>query len=688
MILETTIERTLAALSATNEAILYAKSPEELYRKVCEAAFSSGDFLATAVFLREPGADALRFAAGFGEDIVRLRSIDISIVADAPEGSGVCGQAFRDQRISISNDFLNDPRSLAWRKGVCEAHIGSAAALPLICNGQSVGVLLVTRHEVGSLSDESLALLERMSANISYALGIFDHEAARKSSERAVRRVNRMFGAISATNEAILRAKTAEDLYRRVCDAAVYGGKSLASVVLLAEPGSTWLTPVAGTGAIIEQLKKTPVSIDPDHIYGVGVAGTAFRTQKPCVNEDILASVQGQRWEKAGREAGVVACVALPLIKAGMSIGVLAFLVSRSWAVDEEIVAMLARIGESVSSALDNFDRAGEKMKADEQKERLTRMFAALSATNEAIMRAKSRAELFELACEAAAHVAKFSSATIALAEPGSEFLRVVASSGPSANDMRRNKFAITESLPEGRGVSGTAFRTRQPCVTNDFLADERTRPWHDEARRNGVASCAALPLLNGDRTEGVLIFNATEVGTFTPELIELLQRLAENIAFALGNFDRADEKAKAEKQKDRLAGMFEALSATNEAIMRAKTRTELFELVCEAAILGGAFASATIALAEPDGEFLQTAASKGRDPERLKHRFAISAERPEGRGLNGTSFRTREPCIVNDFLADERTVHFHDLARQEGTRSGASFPLLKVCRRAVVSLP
>ncbi len=68
--METNIARTFAALNATNEAILYAKSPEELYEKVCEAAFSSGDFLATAVFLLEPGTDLLRFAAGFGEDIV------------------------------------------------------------------------------------------------------------------------------------------------------------------------------------------------------------------------------------------------------------------------------------------------------------------------------------------------------------------------------------------------------------------------------------------------------------------------------------------------------------------------------------------------------------------------------------------------------------------------------------------
>ena len=141
--------RTFAALNATNEAILYAKSPDELYEKVCEAAFSSGDFLATAVFLLEPETGLLRFAAGFGEDTVRLRSIDISIVASTPEGSGVCGQAFRDQKVSISNDFLNDARSLAWRHGARAGQVGAAAALPLTCNGRSVGVLLVTRQRTG-----------------------------------------------------------------------------------------------------------------------------------------------------------------------------------------------------------------------------------------------------------------------------------------------------------------------------------------------------------------------------------------------------------------------------------------------------------------------------------------------------------------------------------------------------------
>src|SRR5688500_3894657 len=43
----------------------------------------------------------------------------------------------------------------------------------------------------------------------------------RKAAERAATRLSRMFAALSATNEAILRVETPNELYQRVCDAAV-----------------------------------------------------------------------------------------------------------------------------------------------------------------------------------------------------------------------------------------------------------------------------------------------------------------------------------------------------------------------------------------------------------------------------------------------------------------------------------
>ncbi|MCA6126125.1 GAF domain-containing protein [Bradyrhizobium sp. WSM 1704] len=676
--MQSTIGRTFAALNATNEAILYAKSPEELYGKVCEAAFSSGGFLAVAVFLLEPNTGRLIFTAGCGDDVARLRSLSISVDANISEGAGICGRAFRDQKACVSNDYINDPCSAAWRSGVAAAGVGASAAVPLICGGRSVGVFVVTKREIQSLGEEIVLLLERIAANVSFALDNFDHEASRKSGERAMRRLNRMFGAISATNEAILRAKTEHDLYQRVCDAAVFSGKSFATVVLLAEPDTSWLEPVAGTGEALDLITQTRFSTDPANLYGKGICGEAFRTQRPCIERDIPKSAPSAQTQASG--SGLMACVALPLTRFGVSIGVLIFFIGNSWAADEEIIALLAGIAENVSVALDNFGRATEKARADAERERLSRMFAALSATNEAIMRARSRLEMFELVCTAAAHGGGFNSTSILIAKPGDDFFEMMAVAGPTAENARRLSVSRSEARAEGRGVCGTAFRSRRACINNDFLGDVANSPFRDVIDREDARSGAAFPLIVGEQPVGVMLFISAKRNTFSSEFAELLQRLADNVSYALDSFDRADEKARTEEQKERLTRMFAALSATNEAIMRAKSRSEMFELVCDAAAVGGQFISATIRLVRPGETFLDNVAASG--PDRVRARevlLSTDATRPEGQTLTGIAIRTRRPCISNDYLSDFGSdTHVYQVVRDSGSKSGAALPLLK----------
>jgi diguanylate cyclase (GGDEF)-like protein len=352
-----------AALSAANEAVLRINSQEKLFQQVCEAALHGGNFLA-AILLREPGTDMLKVVARAGDD-AELYARSYSISETSPDGSGLVGMAFRTQKPSVSNDLLNDERLKSWHQAANRAGARAACVLPVIRAGVSVGVLMVALDEIDALDEETVGLLTRMAENLSFGLDNIDREAACKRNERAARRLAKMFAALSATNEAILRAKTPDELYQLVCNSAVHVGNSLAATVLLAEPGSPWLRPVAGTGQIIETVRQTQFSIDPKNPYGKGVCGNAFRTQKACVNEDILNSEQGQPWRESSRQAGVVASCAVPLTKVGQSIGVLLFFVTKSWAADEEIVALLARMAENVSVALENFDRADEKVRAD-----------------------------------------------------------------------------------------------------------------------------------------------------------------------------------------------------------------------------------------------------------------------------------------------------------------------------------
>ncbi|HEY4986495.1 MAG TPA: EAL domain-containing protein, partial [Bradyrhizobium sp.] len=512
------------------------------------------DFLTTAIYMLEPGTETLRFAAGAGEFAERLRSIDISVAQTASQVLGLAGEAFHHQRSSISHDFGNDARAGAWREQVREAGIGAAAALPLTCNGRSVGALMVYLRGGGSL-EASVAMLARMAANVSFWLGNFEHEQQRRNTERAMERMSRMFAALSATNEAIMRAKSRTQLFEMVCEAAVQGAKFSSTNIALAEPQSEFLRIVASKGPRAGEPRGPVFAITESLPEGRGLTGSAFRTRMPCISNDYLADERTRPWHGHAEHCGLRSAAVLPLLNGDRAVGVLIFNSPDRGTFTPELVELLQRVAENVSFALDNFDRADEKARDDERKERLSRMFAALSSTNEAIMRARSRAELFELVCEAAVLRGTFTSTTIAVAEPSEVFLRVAASKGENRERISSTRFATSADLPEGRGLTGTAFRTKAPCIANDFLSNAGVAHWHAQAEAGGTRSGAAFPLLRrGAESVGVVLFTANEKHVFSEDLVELLARLAENISFALDNFDRADEKAKADQRIEYLA--------------------------------------------------------------------------------------------------------------------------------------
>ena len=454
--------------------------------------------------------------------------------------------------------------------------------------------------------------MARIGENVSFALENFERAGEKARADAQKERLTRMLAALSATNEAIVRATSRTELFELVCEAAANGGRFNSTSILLARSDSDYTDMVAVAGPTAHNMRRVKVSINADHPEGRGLCGNAFRLQRACIANDMRADPRGSAFHQFIHSDGAMAGAAFPLMVAGRAVGVMFFISSEKETFTPEFAELLQRLADNVSFAIATFDRADEKARTESQKERLTRMFAALSATNEAIMRAKSRNELFDMVCEAAATGGRFTSATVALADSGSDLLRIVAAAGPAAEATRHVRLSMDEARPEGRGLSGTAFRTRRPCITNDYMTDQRVAAFQGVVGTYGAQSGAAFPLLVRGEPVGVMIYMSLDKDTFTPEFSELLQRLADNVSFALENFDRADDKARTEIQKERLTRMLAALSATNEAIIRATSRAELFDLVCEAAASGGRFTLTSIALRKPDSDYLDVVAAAG----------------------------------------------------------------------------
>ena len=190
---------------------------------------------------------------------------------------------------------------------------------------------------------------------------------ARTLAESATRRVARVCAVLSAANEAIMRVKTAGELYQRVCEAAVQDGNFKAASVYLPRPGSDDVEVAAAAGAGVQQLCEARLSMDASRTGGGGLIGTAFRAQQACVSNDFLNDESAAAWHSQARQAGVAAGAAFPFVQGGNSIGVLVLYAAESGEFGHESVNLLKQLSQNVVFALDDFERDKARKTAEEQ---------------------------------------------------------------------------------------------------------------------------------------------------------------------------------------------------------------------------------------------------------------------------------------------------------------------------------
>ncbi len=186
---------------------------------------------------------------------------------------------------------------------------------------------------------------------------------------------------------------------------------------------------------------------------------------------------------------------------------------------------------------------------------RLMRMISVLSETNEAILRAETPEKLFSLVCEAAASGGKFTFTNVLFADSASPYLKVIAAAGPSAVVSKYAQPAVQPFVRAAQDeLAEAAFRTGEPSISNDYLVEQRHSAFYEMSRAAGTKSAAALPVFSSGKTIGCLLLMSEEPNTFTPDFVELLERLAGNVSFALENFEKAAEREQAEARIKYLA--------------------------------------------------------------------------------------------------------------------------------------
>ncbi len=193
------------------------------------------------------------------------------------------------------------------------------------------------------------------------------------------------------------------------------------------------------------------------------------------------------------------------------------------------------------------FDNITHRKLAERKVARLTSLYAALSQSNQAIVRIGEREPLFREICRVAVELGGFRFAWIGIPESGG-WLHVAASHGDDQGYLDEIKVCVDANSPYGLGPGGIAVREGRTCIVEDIGDATDMAPWRADLVQRGIRSIAAFPLNKRDgQAAGALILYAAESQYFDQAMIDLLNEMAMDISFALDNFERKEARSEVE---------------------------------------------------------------------------------------------------------------------------------------------
>lgn len=209
--------------------------------------------------------------------------------------------------------------------------------------------------------------------------------------------------------------------------------------------------------------------------------------------------------------------------------------------------------------SLAKFDAA--RRKAEEQNLRLTQLYAALSQCNQAIVRCTSEAELFPQICRDAVMFGGMKMAWIGMLDERSKSIKPVACFGAGTEYLDGLDISVDDTLPNGRGPTGTAVREDRPYWCQDFQHDPVTALWHERGEKYHWHASAALPLHKNGKPIGAFMLYGDLVDVFDNAARNLLLEMTMDIDYALNGFEREAERVQAQQMESFRAFMLERLN-------------------------------------------------------------------------------------------------------------------------------
>ncbi|HZW22758.1 diguanylate cyclase domain-containing protein [Noviherbaspirillum sp.] len=185
------------------------------------------------------------------------------------------------------------------------------------------------------------------------------------------------------------------------------------------------------------------------------------------------------------------------------------------------------------------FSDIDERKKAEARVSRLRDLYAALSQTNQAIVRATDLDTLFRDVCRIAVEHGRFELAWIGQVDDANGCITPCAAHGRLPAHFMDNRIPLDAASPPHHRVVATAGREGHPDICNDLDLMPAGRNSVD----SGQGSIASFPFTREGKTAGTLNLYSSTARFFDDQLIDLLSEMSRDISFAVDNFARESQR-------------------------------------------------------------------------------------------------------------------------------------------------
>ncbi len=188
----------------------------------------------------------------------------------------------------------------------------------------------------------------------------------RKQVQTELQRVNRALKVLSGCNEAMMRSSEEVKFLQELCQIIVEAGEyRLAWVGFAEQDEKKRVRPVAQAGFEEGYLETVDITW-ADTERGRGPTGTAIRTGRPSICQNILTDPKFIPWHVEASKRGYASSIALPLLTDDRIIGALNIYAVEPDAFDSEEVELLMELGQDLAYGITTLRTRAERKQAEE----------------------------------------------------------------------------------------------------------------------------------------------------------------------------------------------------------------------------------------------------------------------------------------------------------------------------------